>query len=86
MVTREQAAAIALADAIAHGVGIGVESVVKLEEVAGRRPRIHGLDIDDHWIVYLATSRAPNLHSSTIIVVDGGDGGVLYRGSARDEG
>ena len=86
MVTREQAAAIALADAVAHGVGIGVESVVKLEEIAGRRPRVYGVDLAGHWIVYLATSRAPNIHSSTIVVVDGSSGEVLYRGSAGDEG
>ena len=86
VITREQAEAIALADAIAHGIGIRVARVVRLEEIDGRRPCVLTQRIDDHWIAYLDTGRPPRLGSSTVVVVDRADGRVLYRGSANDEG
>lgn len=85
-ISRERAAEIAGADALAHGLGVGVRSVVMPHEITWRRPLPYGVALGRSWIAYIAQDAALALRSSTIVVVDRENGDVVYRGTAHDEG
>jgi hypothetical protein len=90
MISRKQAAGIARDFAVANGLGVRVHHVVRLDEIAGRRPlpflgfgKVLG---DQCWLAYIDDDRPLSLRSSTIVVVDPDTGSVVYGGSANDEG
>ena len=86
MISREQAAEIAKADAAANGSGTEVSNVFRAREIASRAPMLYGIDLERCWVAYMVDPRPPALRSSTIVVVDMESGVVAYRGSANDEG
>ena len=86
MVSREEAAEIARLDALAHGLGTSVGSVLLPEEISFRVPSLYMVDLRGCWVAYIERIGPPALRSSTIVVVRRDNGCVLYRGSANDEG
>jgi len=93
-VTRDQARAIAeghLAHLATQGRptgATGVREVLRLEELRFRAPVIWGFPEDrlrSCWIAYLERP-VRGLFSSTVILVHGQTGEVLFCGSANDEG
>ncbi len=86
MISREQAAEIAKADAAANGSGTEVSNVFRVSEIDSRAPALYGIDLEHCWVAYMVDPRPPALRSSTIIAVDVESGVVVYRGGANDEG
>jgi hypothetical protein len=86
MISHEQATAIAVADASRYRLGVGVQDVLRLEDIQGRRPMVYPEDLANCWIAYIETGAPPTLRSRTIVAIDGESGRVVYRGSAHDRG
>ena len=86
MLSRDQAAEIARADAQEHQLGFDVYKVLSLDEIEGSVPSLYGVSLNGCWIAYIEPIGPQALHSSTIIVIDRASGRVVYRGSANDEG
>ena len=86
MILREQAFEIARKDALANGLGRGVQAVMLPEEITSAFPALYGVSLENCWIAYIEQYGQPAIRSSTIIVLDRESGNVLYRGSANDEG
>ena len=86
MISRQQAAAIARQDAIAHRLGFDIAHVLRPDEITSRLPSCYGVSLDACWVAYVEPVGPPRLCASTIVVIDARDGTVRYRGSAGDEG
>ena len=86
MISREDAAQIALETARANGLGDSLTQVLKLSQVKGRAPLVYGHDFSASWIAYVDTPDSLCLQSSTIVAIDQETGEVVYFGSAGDEG
>lgn len=86
MISRAEAKEIALSDAMAHGLGHSVLSVLCPDEIPGQEPKLYNVDLSDCWIAYVESPGPLALRSSTIVAIRCADGSVIYRGSANDEG
>jgi len=86
MISREQAAKIAKAEAIGRSLGTEVSEVLALSELTGRPPVVYGVELDGCWIAYILSARPPGLYASTIVAVSQATGKTMYAGSANDEG
>jgi len=88
MIKREQAEQIALDSLRANGYACHSTHAVRFDEVG--RLNVWGVGIDalmNSWVAY-AVDREPVLaiRSSTVVIIAGDDGRVIYVGSAHDEG
>ena len=86
MISRQQAAAIAKQDDIAHQLGFDIAHVLRPDEITSRLPSFYGLSLDACWVAYVEQIGPARLCSSTIVMIDARDGTVRYRGSAGNEG
>ncbi|MBV5337046.1 MAG: hypothetical protein J0653_03470 [Deltaproteobacteria bacterium] len=86
MITRDAARALAMYDALRHGLGNTVLDVLLPVEIYGPFPMVYNVSLDNCWIAYVENSGQPALRSSTIILVCRERGEIIYRGSAHDEG
>lgn len=86
MISREQAAEIAEAYAVANRLGFGVLEVRLPEEIEGRMPFVYSVALDNCWIAYIEPPGPPAVGPSTIVVINRENGQILYGGSAYDEG
>jgi hypothetical protein len=87
MISREEAAKLAVNELRARGLGTEVRVVLELRELSWRAPLLYLVppDLADCWIAYAAKPR-PVIAASTIVVIDKTSGRVVYSGSANDEG
>ena len=86
MISRTEAEQIARSDAMAHGLGSIVQCVLLPDEITFSAPLLYNINLDNAWVAYIEPIGFFGLSSSTIIVIDRTHGGILYRGSANDEG
>ena len=88
MISRDQAREIAEREIIARGLGTGVKTVYRPDELDGRALRniyYTGPALRQWWVAYAARPFI-GLMSSNVVLIDRENGAVLYAGSANDEG
>jgi len=86
VISREQAAGIAKAEAVNRQLAFEVDKVVAPDEITWATPNLYAVSLDNCWIAYLKPVRPLGLFSSTIIVIDRSSGAIRYAGLANDEG
>jgi hypothetical protein len=86
MISRDDARRIAERLAWTRELGLIVDRVMALSEIAWRRPSLYGFsDLSAFWIVY-ASQPGTKLGASTVVLVSKATGDIAYAGSANDEG
>lgn len=86
MISREVAKEIGRLDALAHCLGHSVRDVRCFDEIGESMPLLYNVNLENCWVVYIEQIGHLALQPSVIVVVDRENGGILYRGSAHDEG
>ena len=92
MISREQAAQIAVENLKLHGpphCNSTVCKVASIHEITGRRPATYvvgNIRIEDCWTVYFEQTNCSILCSSTIMLISRATGKEVYFGSACNEG
>jgi hypothetical protein len=86
MISRSDAATIALGEARAQGLGFAITNVLSVAELRTAPPNVYAADLSNCWIAYVELPGPLRLCSSTIVAVDRATGRVIYSGSAGDEG
>jgi hypothetical protein len=83
--SRDQAAEIALAEALRLHLGFRVARIVAASDLGAGLPSLYTASLDDCYVAYIEQTGTA-IRSSVLVAVHNITGTVVYAGSAFDEG